>query len=123
MTTATATRPLSWTPCPFDPTPRQWARAVDRAYRAWRALQERSVHPDGEFDKKQRWEPSAAERRPCCARVRTPSAAWPYSLLKHCRSIEHVAARFHVPASALRTRIAADRPRRTHPAPTHTPEI
>jgi hypothetical protein len=51
-------------------------------------LQHRETHPDGTFDKKKRWEP---DRRFCCCQgIRTPSAAYPFSLLIHARTAEHV---------------------------------
>lgn len=56
-----------------------------------------------------RWEPSALERCACCRTIRTPSARWPYSLLKHCSSIEHVTNRFNITARALRQRINHER--------------
>jgi hypothetical protein len=107
-----ATATLSFTPCPADPTPRQLTLAVNRAYAAWKALQDREIHPEGEFDSKQRWYPAPSERCECCSAIRSPSAAYPFSLIKHCRSVEHVARRFNVPVAALRKRIAKDRPRR-----------
>ena len=64
--------------------------------------QMRQAHPDGAFDRKGRWYPSESEQRPCCAGIRSPSAAWPHSLNKHCRSVEHVAALTGVEAKALR---------------------
>ena len=64
--------------------------------------QMRLAHPDGAFDRKGRWYPSESEQRPCCAGIRSPSAAWPHSLNKHCRSVEHVAALTGVEAKALR---------------------
>ena len=48
------------------------------------------AHGDGEFDSAGRWYP--AEEGDCCAQIRRPSRAYPYALLTHCRSIQHVAA-------------------------------
>lgn len=78
------------------------------------ARRDRTTHPDGSFDRKSRWYPSDDERRPCCDLVRSPSVAYPYSLMTHCRSVEHVARLFDVEASAIRkaTRLAH-----------HTPEV
>jgi hypothetical protein len=67
---------------------------VDR--RDWRVL------PAGTQDYKGRWDPSSAERRECCSKIRRPSAAYPRSLLDHCRSAEHVAALHGVGAATLR---------------------
>jgi hypothetical protein len=51
----------------------------------------RAEHPTGKFDKQSRWYPDAAEHQECCDRVRKPSAAWPYSLMVHCRTKKHIA--------------------------------
>lgn len=48
--------------------------------------------PDGKRDHGGRWHPNAAERQPCCERIRQPSRQWPGSLLAHCTSARHVAA-------------------------------
>lgn len=64
------------------------------AARTWLARHDRSQHPSGRFDSKSRWLPASEEFRECCARIRRPSARWPYSLLTHCRSKDHV-ARLH----------------------------
>jgi len=57
----------------------------------YQARQNREAHPDGHFDRGGRWYPSEAERQVCCSSIRPPSRKWPYSLLKHCRSLCHVA--------------------------------
>jgi len=57
-------------------------------YAARRARRE---HPEGQFDKAGRWHPSDSERQPCCSSIRQPSKRYPHSLLKHCRSLGHVA--------------------------------
>ena len=50
----------------------------------------RSSHPDGEFDKAGRFYPSEQETCDCCAGIRSPSRAYPYSYMVHCRSKLHV---------------------------------
>jgi len=55
------------------------------------ARQNRAKHPAGKFDKAGRWYPDESETCPCCANIRSPSRRWPYSLLRHCRSLRHVA--------------------------------
>jgi len=51
----------------------------------------RDTHPEGEFDGKQRWTPDKySEEAICCYSIRTPSASWPFSLIKHCRSKKHL---------------------------------
>jgi len=75
------------------------------AVQVYRARQSRSAHPAGHFDKAGRWYPDSLETCPCCASIRTPSRAWPNSLNKHCRSIEHIANLCKVDPSALRKAI------------------
>jgi hypothetical protein len=57
---------------------------------------DRQSHPEGTFDKQSRWYPSTEERCDCCASIRTPSAAYPYSYLVHCRTAEHIASLFGI---------------------------
>lgn len=76
--------------------------ALARATREYLARQSRASHPDGRFDKGGRWFPSGSEEQICCRSIRTPSRAWPNSLNKHCRSIDHVANLFGVDAKELR---------------------
>lgn len=72
------------------------------ALKEYQARQARASHPEGTFDKAQRWYPSENEHQSCCDAIRGPSRAWPNSLNKHCRSIEHVANLFAVDAKELR---------------------
>jgi hypothetical protein len=51
----------------------------------------RIVHPDGTFDKAQRWDPSENEHCACCNPIRAPTRAWPYSYMTHCRTLVHTA--------------------------------
>jgi hypothetical protein len=55
------------------------------------ARKERRAHPDGKFDNAGRWEPSESEKCECCRGIRSPSRAYPYSMVAHCRSRKHVA--------------------------------
>lgn len=80
------------------------------------ARKDRSVHPSGRFDSASRWQPSDAEWQPCCSRVRPPSRAFPYSLMVHCRTAEHIAALYGVEEAALRKAVRAARPRRAFSA-------
>lgn len=50
---------------------------------------DRLSHPDGDFDKAKRWFPDSNEVCGCCESIRSPSRNWPYSLLVHCRSLQH----------------------------------
>jgi len=52
-------------------------------------LQARRIHPAGGTDTGGRWYPVAPFA--CCHAIRTPSRAWPWSLMVHCRTMRHVA--------------------------------
>jgi len=73
-----------------------------QAYYEYKRRKDRLSHPDGTFDNKSRWYPSSSEVRKCCLKIRNPSAKWPYSLMKHCRSLIHVANLYGVDPSELR---------------------
>lgn len=60
--------------------------------------QNRTSHPDGDFDNGGRWYPSDRETCSCCRKVRSPSRAWPYSYMTHCRTAGHVANLYGVSA-------------------------
>ena len=75
---------------------------LDEALADYESRQSRLSHPNGEFDNKTRWTPSSTEEQSCCSSIRQPSAAYPYSLLKHCRSIEHIANLHDVDVRFLR---------------------
>jgi hypothetical protein len=62
---------------------------------------ERYSHPDGKSDKS-RWYPSDTERKICCNSIRSPSRAYPWSLMTHCRSIEHVAMLYGVDKTEIK---------------------
>jgi Uncharacterised protein family (UPF0158) len=59
-------------------------------------------HPDGTFDEGGRFYPSEKEARDCCATIRAPSRAFPFSLMKHCRTIKHVAKLYDVTERAVK---------------------
>lgn len=80
------------------------SKQLDKAAREYLARQARESHPKGEFDNAQRFRPSEDERQECCDYIRPPSRTWPFSLMKHCRSIEHVANLFGVDITELRRR-------------------
>jgi hypothetical protein len=61
----------------------------------------RVSHPDGNFEHGKKWYPSAAERCWQCAYIREPSRSWPFSILTHCRSAEHIASTHSVDAKEL----------------------
>lgn len=62
----------------------------------------RNSHPDGKFDGASRWYPSESEKQECCGHVRSPSRAYPYSYMVHCRTIQHVAKLYNVDEKELR---------------------
>jgi hypothetical protein len=80
------------------------------AVSAYIARQARDAHPVGTFDRGGRWYPADEEWRNCCARIRTPSRSWPYSLLVHCRTVEHVAALYGVDVAELRRAVRVAKP-------------
>ncbi len=79
-----------------------YEQKIAAALYEWKRLQDRRQHPDGTFDSAGRWYPSDAEKCECCAKIRSPSRAYPYSYMTHCRSVEHVANKFGVAVKDLR---------------------
>jgi hypothetical protein len=86
-------------------------KAAAACYRRRKA---RTEHPEGAFDKNGRFYPSLVESCSCCDRVRSPSLRWPYSLMIHCRTINHIANLFGVDVKDLRREI---RPCKNLPGP------
>lgn len=72
---------------------------VELARQELHKRQNRTSHPEGTFNKKGKWVPSAAERRACCMGIRSHSK---YTLMFHCRTPEHVAHLFNVAESNIR---------------------
>ena len=72
------------------------------AARLYLDRQGRRVHPEGYFTNGDKWYPSDGERCWCCSCIRAPSRNWPWSLNKHCRTFEHVAALMDVDVTDLR---------------------
>ena len=66
----------------------------------YKKLQDRAKHPDGTFDKQGRWYPD--EQSDCCKAIRSPSRAYPYSYMVHCRTANHLAEQYGIEASAIR---------------------
>ena len=67
---------------------------LDKIYQAAQLYidrRDRKKHPSGHFDKHKRWSPNASERCDCCECIRSPSATYPFSLMTHCRTVNHVA--------------------------------
>jgi len=86
------------------------AKGVEEALATYIARRDRQDHPDGKFDNAGRWYPSATERRECCDEVRGPSRAYPYSFLKHCRSLRHCAKLYGVGEGELRAALRQAEP-------------
>lgn len=69
---------------------RTWlAIPTDRQAAALKALADHQsgVTPAGSYDNASRWFPD--KEFDCCALIRSPSRAWPFSKLKHCLSLAH----------------------------------
>lgn len=75
---------------------------IQTAAQLFLARQSRAQHPSGHFDKASRWDPDQSEHRPCCNAVRTPSRAFPWSLMVHCRTAKHIARLTGVDESAIK---------------------
>ncbi len=75
---------------------------LQKAARLYLDRQARRDHPAGYFTNGEKWYPADDERCWCCKFIREPSRKWPWSLNKHCRSIEHIAALSNVDATDLR---------------------
>ncbi|OBR53736.1 hypothetical protein [Paraburkholderia tropica] len=83
------------------PTKRTKANGLTRHQRTWLAIptdrqaaalkaladHEGGEKPAGSYDNANRWYP--AREFDCCAMIRSPSRAWPFSKLKHCLSLGH----------------------------------
>ena len=66
---------------------------------------QRSIRPEGKFDSGGRWYPSDVEICSCCNSIRSPSRAYPYNLLKHCSTVNHMAVKLNVDITELRKAI------------------
>lgn len=80
---------------------------LQQAVAAYQARQVRDEHPDGYFDGAGRWYPDDDEHQACCRLIRRPTRTYPYSLLLHCRSAEHVAEVHDVSVTELRRALRA----------------
>lgn len=67
------------------------------------ARQERTAHPEGKFDNGGRWYPNEeTEKCECCNYIRRPSRAFPFSMMVHCRTAEHIANLYNVNAKDIK---------------------
>lgn len=69
----------------------QVSEQVLKAAQEYLNRRDRISHPSGSFDKASRWYPSESDRCDCCDAIRSPSRAFPYSYMVHCRTAQHVA--------------------------------
>lgn len=76
-------------------------KVLEAALMYW-MLKNRYIHPSGKMDKAGRWYPSEEEWQKCCSSIRSPSRAYPWSLMTHCRTAEHVAHCFGVDAKEIK---------------------
>lgn len=80
----------------------RFSKKTIAAAREYLDLKSRKIHPDGSFDKQRRWYPDSDEQCDCCKNIRRPSSSYPFSLMMHCRTAEHVANRHGVDAATLK---------------------
>lgn len=78
---------------------------LETAAREYISRRDRVTNPDGKFDKQGRWYPSDEEQCSCCNAVRSPSRAFPYSYMVHCRTIAHIANKYGVDVKDLRKEV------------------
>ena len=76
---------------------RSWCDVLRRVVQEYIYRRHRHYEPVGRYDNAGRWYPTEGEALDCCRHIRSPSRAYPYSLLAHCRTAKHVAALFDVP--------------------------
>jgi transposase-like protein len=78
----------------------RWTKKLRRVAIEQINLQARVWHPSGDFDNAGRWYPTNYCK--CCESIRSPSRAYPYSLMKHCRTVSHVAREHGIEERRLR---------------------
>jgi len=78
--------------------------AIDSCIQLYLARRARLAHPAGSFDSGGRWYPADSEKRACCDSIRSPSRRWPWSLMRHCRSLEHCARLYALEPETVRAR-------------------
>jgi hypothetical protein len=76
---------------------------VKHAVDAYYARKEGFIDPHGTRDNEGLWFPIAGEYQSCCNNVMQPTPKNPNVLMRHCRSIQHVAKVYNVRPSDLRT--------------------
>jgi len=85
---------------------------IEKAIEEFKALQSREIHPAGTFDKAGRWYPADSESADCCKGLRSPSRAYPYSLMTHCRTLKHVCTKYGLDYRTVKKVMNAEKPKR-----------
>ena len=75
---------------------------IQEAITEYLKLKNRKTHPEGTFDSGGRFYLAESEKQDCCRGIRSPSRAYPYSEMKHARTLKHVANKFGVDESECR---------------------
>lgn len=70
--------------------------------REYQNLRDRVTNPDGTFDKQGRFYLAGRSEYSCCQSIRSPSKRFPYSEMKHGRTLKHVATKNGVDIKACR---------------------
>ena len=81
-----------------------YQETVEKAAREFLDRKARRSHPKGGQKSCGKWWPDEDERCGWCASIREPSCAYPWSLMHHCRTAEHLADRMDVDPSDVRRR-------------------
>ena len=63
-------------------------------------LHSHKSHPYGRCDNGGRWYPDS--QYDCCIGIREPSRAYPWSMVAHCRTVDHVAHQHKIEPQILR---------------------
>ena len=83
---------------------KQYQETVDQAAHEFLDRKARRTHPKGGQKSCGKWWPDEDERCDFCALIREPSCAYPWSLMVHCRTAEHLADRMDVDVADVRRR-------------------
>jgi hypothetical protein len=70
--------------------------SIKKAYETYKNRKSRKEYPEGTFDNARRWYPSDTEERNCCKKIRSPSKAFPHSLLDHCKTAKHIGNLYNI---------------------------
>lgn len=89
----------------MDKESMEYTENLRQAAKEYNNRKKRCTHPSGAFDRAGRWEPDDSEKQDCCDDVREPSRAYPYSLMVHCRTMEHVANLYDVDKADLQQQV------------------